>query len=161
MLVKLFRKNPFSEIVVQRCSLKKVFLKILQNSQENTCARIFFLMKLKFSRTPFFIEHLRWLLLHFFPMFFRSVSRTQWNIEDGAFYKNSEKNFILDVWLCFECAPTLLFLDKDMLKQNRSLVKIGYSCLDFVFREICYIFRKFHHFSFFIHTDSPECTRYQ
>ena len=31
----------------QRCSIKKVFLKILQNSQENTCARVSFLIKLQ------------------------------------------------------------------------------------------------------------------
>ena len=30
------------EAVAQRCSVKKVFLKILQNSQENTCARVSF-----------------------------------------------------------------------------------------------------------------------
>ena len=29
-----------SEAVAQRCSVKKVFLKVLQNSQENTCARV-------------------------------------------------------------------------------------------------------------------------
>ena len=59
--------------------LKKVFLKFLQNSQENTCVRVSFLIKLqarpatvlkrrlwhrlfpvnfaKFLRTPFFTEH--------------------------------------------------------------------------------------------------------
>ena len=55
---------------------KKVFLEISQNSQENTCARVSFLIKLlasdhrcfpvnfvKFLRAPFFIEHLWWLLL--------------------------------------------------------------------------------------------------
>ena len=74
-----------SEAVVQRCSVKKVFLEILQNSQENTCARDSFLIKLqarpatllkkslwhrcfpvnfaKLLRTPFFIEHLWWLLV--------------------------------------------------------------------------------------------------
>ena len=31
-----------SEAVVQRCSVKKVFLEISQNLQENTCARAFF-----------------------------------------------------------------------------------------------------------------------
>ena len=73
------------EAVVQRCSVKKVFLEILQNPQENTCARVSFLIKLhaapttslkkrlshrcfpvnfvKFLRTPFLIEHLWWLLL--------------------------------------------------------------------------------------------------
>ena len=33
--------------VVQKCSVKKLFLEILQNSQENTCARASFLIKLK------------------------------------------------------------------------------------------------------------------
>ena len=65
----------------QRCSINTVFLKISQNSQENTCARVSFLIKLqasqpatllkkrlwhrcfpvnfaKFLRTTFFIEHL-------------------------------------------------------------------------------------------------------
>ena len=28
------------EAVVQRCSVKKLFLEISQNSQENTCARV-------------------------------------------------------------------------------------------------------------------------
>ena len=61
------------EVVAQGCSLKKVFLKISQNSQENTRARVFFnkevaglrcfpLNFVKFLETPCFIEHLRWLL---------------------------------------------------------------------------------------------------
>ena len=37
----------FTEAVAQRCSVKKVFLKISQNSQENTCARVCFLTKLQ------------------------------------------------------------------------------------------------------------------
>ena len=32
--------------VIQRCSVKKVFLNILQNSQEDSCARVSFLIKL-------------------------------------------------------------------------------------------------------------------
>ena len=75
----------------RRCSLKKVFLKISRNSQENTCARVSFLIKLhtfglrlkackfikketlaqvfscefceNFKNSAIFIEHLRWLLL--------------------------------------------------------------------------------------------------
>ena len=35
------------EAVVQRCSVKNVFLGISQNSQENTCARDSFLIKLQ------------------------------------------------------------------------------------------------------------------
>ena len=60
------------EAIIQRCSVKEV---ILKNSQENPCARVSFLKKLqlkkrhrcfpvaKILRTPFFIEHLRWLPL--------------------------------------------------------------------------------------------------
>ena len=36
-----------AEAVARRCSVKKVFLQITQNSQENTCARICFLIKLQ------------------------------------------------------------------------------------------------------------------
>ena len=35
-------KCQLLEAVVRRCSVKKVFLKILQNSQENTSASLFF-----------------------------------------------------------------------------------------------------------------------
>ena len=36
-----------TEAVARRCSVKKVLLKISQNSQENNCVRIFFLIKLQ------------------------------------------------------------------------------------------------------------------
>ena len=77
--------NPKHSSLVWRCSIEKVFLEILQNSQENTCAGVSFLIKLqarpatllkkklwhrcfpvnfaKFLRKSFFTEHLRWLLL--------------------------------------------------------------------------------------------------
>ena len=74
------------EAVLQKCSVKKVFLEISEHSQENTCARVSFFNKVaglkpatllkkrlwhrcfpmnavKFLRTPFHIEHLWWLLL--------------------------------------------------------------------------------------------------
>ena len=68
----------YKEAVVRRCSVKKVFLKISQNSQELPVPESFFnalfLKKrlwhrffpvnyVKFLRTPFFTQHLRWLLL--------------------------------------------------------------------------------------------------
>ena len=67
----------YTEAVAQRCSVKQVFLEISQNLQENTCARVTFLIKLtkrlwhrffpvnfaKFLRTSFFTKILRWLLL--------------------------------------------------------------------------------------------------
>ena len=80
-----FRKT---EAVARRCSVKILLLKILPNSLECTCARVYFLINLqawglgsttllkkrvwhrcfpvnfaKFLRTPFYVEHLRWLLL--------------------------------------------------------------------------------------------------
>ena len=38
-----------SEAVTRGCSVKKVFLKVSQNSQKNTCARVSFLIKLQTS----------------------------------------------------------------------------------------------------------------
>ena len=63
------------EAVAKKCSVKKVFIEILQNSRENTCARVSFLIKrlwhrcflvnfVKFLRTLFLTEHLWWLLLY-------------------------------------------------------------------------------------------------
>ena len=65
-----------SEAVVRSCSMKKTSLEILQNSQENACARVSFFKKrlwrscypvnfAKLLRTSFLTEHLRWLLLAF------------------------------------------------------------------------------------------------
>ena len=74
----------YTQAVAQRCSVRKVFLEISQNSQESTRAKVSILIKLqapatflkkrlwhrcfsvnfvKFRRTPFLTEHLRWLLL--------------------------------------------------------------------------------------------------
>ena len=48
---KFYLRNTFltAEAVVWRCSIKKVFLEISQNLQENTCARESFLIKLQAS----------------------------------------------------------------------------------------------------------------
>ena len=75
----------WTKAAVRRCSVEKVFLEISQNSHENTCARVSFLIKLqarpttllkrlwhrcfpvnfaKFLRIPFFTGHLWWLLLN-------------------------------------------------------------------------------------------------
>ena len=66
--------NVNIEAVVQRCSVKKVFFEIAQNSQENTCARVSFLIKLSetlkntFSyRTPLVAASVN-NCLHFFSM---------------------------------------------------------------------------------------------
>ena len=43
----------YPEAVAQRCSVKKVFLEISQNSQENTCARVSFFIKLQAAACNF------------------------------------------------------------------------------------------------------------
>ena len=40
-------KMTLTEAVVQRCSVKKLFLKFSQNSQENTCSRVSSLINLQ------------------------------------------------------------------------------------------------------------------
>ena len=78
----VFKPRTFSlslEAVVQRYSVKKVFLEISQYSQENTWPESLFLINfikkeaqaqgfpvnfVKFLRTPFFIEHFWRLLLY-------------------------------------------------------------------------------------------------
>ena len=40
-------KINITKAVTQMCSAKKVFLKLSQNSQENTCVRVSFLVKLQ------------------------------------------------------------------------------------------------------------------
>ena len=68
------------ETVTQKSSVKEVFLEISQNSQENTCVRVLFLIKkrlryrcfpvnfAKFLITLFLMEHLWWML----PCFWRA-----------------------------------------------------------------------------------------
>ena len=70
-----FTFSRFPGAVVRRCSVKKVFLVISQNSQKNTCARVSFLIKTlaqvssyefcEISNSTFLIKHLWWLLLDF------------------------------------------------------------------------------------------------
>ena len=57
--------KPNLEAVVQKCSVKKVFLKISQNLPENNrkAGTGFFLWILQNFNNTFFIEHLWWQLL--------------------------------------------------------------------------------------------------
>ena len=88
LIKKIIMKVENSEALARRCSVKKAFLKISRNSQENTCARFSFLIKKKmikkrhwhscfpvnfskFIKTPFFIEHLRWLILKAVPCYWK------------------------------------------------------------------------------------------
>ena len=64
MFFQIFSFLEQTAAVVQRCSVKKAFLKILQNSQENTCARISFLIKLQASGLTYRTPLVWWLLLN-------------------------------------------------------------------------------------------------
>ena len=46
------------EAVVEMCYVKNVFLEILQNSQENTCARVSFVIKLQACLHGFVFQNL-------------------------------------------------------------------------------------------------------
>ena len=54
----------------RRCSIKKLFLKISQNSQENTCARVSFLVKLESTLLKKRLWH--WCFPVNFAKFFRT-----------------------------------------------------------------------------------------
>ena len=43
---KQLQEYPCIKAAVERCSVKKVLLEISQNSQENTCAKVSFIIKL-------------------------------------------------------------------------------------------------------------------
>ena len=64
----------------QGCSMKKVFLEILQNSQENTCARVSFLIKLQTSACNF-IEKQALAQVVFL--------RIVWNFQEQLFTQNT------------------------------------------------------------------------
>ena len=50
-------KELSSEAVVQRCSVKKMFLKTLQNSQENTRAQLFSCEFCEVFKNTFFLQN--------------------------------------------------------------------------------------------------------
>ena len=70
----MFKVIFHAEVATIGALYKKVFLEISQNSQENTCARVYFFkvtLALVFScgfceisKNTFFTQHLWWLLLY-------------------------------------------------------------------------------------------------
>ena len=65
VLFNFFHFSFFSEAVLLRFSYKKVLVKISQNSQENDCARVLFLIMLQVKRlrTTAFYFSLYWVCL--------------------------------------------------------------------------------------------------
>ena len=110
-----------TKAVVRRCSVKKLFLKLSQNLQENTCARVSFFIKCLWppacnsikketltqvfscepwesSRNNFFIEHLRWLLQCVIVFFFTFVHQDShpaqfWKIKNKTLFHRKPLSF--------------------------------------------------------------------
>ena len=98
------------EEVAQVCFAKKVFLEICQNSQENTWARVPFLIKFfkketlahvlysefcESSKSAFFIEHIPWMLLWFILVASIVVTWVSWF--SGHKFKLEAENFIFHI----------------------------------------------------------------
>ena len=54
----IFTSKNVIRFVTRRCSVKKVFLKTLQNSQKNTSVRDYFLIKLQASNLQFYLNRI-------------------------------------------------------------------------------------------------------
>ena len=123
------------ETFFQRCSAKKMFLEISQNSQENTCARVFFkkiaglrpatLLKkrlwhrcfpvnfAKFLRTPFLTEHFRWLLLFYDDrVFLLSRWRLSSFLNFMKTWANATKATLREAWHGIQGQKFIKFLEK-------------------------------------------------
>ena len=79
--------------------MKKVFLKISQNSQGNTCVRVSFLIKLQASGTGFFLWVLRNVKKH---LFYRTPA-------DDLFWISNKKKCTL-IWFGGEVMVNLFFI---------------------------------------------------
>ena len=86
-----------TEAVAQMCSVKKLFLEVLQNSQENNCARVSFLIKLQAWGTFIFL----WILRNFSEHFFYRTPPVAVSEQRGsvAFTVN---HFFYSVWVFFQ-----------------------------------------------------------
>ena len=124
------------EAVVWMCFVKKVFLEISQKSQENTCARESFLIKLqawpatllkkslwhrcfpvnfaKFPRTPSFTERLQRLLLLLLWRWIRTIN----NCNKEIFCHNLWTNqFFFDFWKIYSLCLNMT-LHREGLKKS-------------------------------------------
>ena len=81
------KRKKTGEAVVQRCSVKKVFLEISQNSQENTCARDFIKKSLWHRCFPVnFVKSLRTPFFHKTPLVAPSETGTKF-CSDNKFHR--------------------------------------------------------------------------
>ena len=99
------------EAVVQRCSVRKVFLEILQNSQENTCTRVSFLIKLQACN---FIEKDT-----LAPVSFAKLLRT-------TLLQSTSGQLLVEVLFCF--VHVILIANQAALEKNPvAIERVGFS----------------------------------
>ena len=121
LLLKISMSVTNLEAVVQKCSVKKVFLEILQNSLKKQLCNCLFFNKVaglrlfpvnfvKFLRTPFIIEQLRWLLLfsykhdifiikklqHFYHK--EVLTHIKWNVMISSSLRFVESVNLIQMW---------------------------------------------------------------
>ena len=79
--IQIMKLLWYLEAVVWRCSVKKVFLEISQNSLENTCARVPFLVKLQAGQ----VEIVSWKR----SLRIENLTEMKWNIKSQLKNKRS------------------------------------------------------------------------
>ena len=82
------------EAVANRCSVKKVFLEISQNPQENTCTRFSFLIKLQTQACNFIKKEN---LAHMFSCEFCEISKNTFSNRTPLVAASIEINKIWDL----------------------------------------------------------------
>ena len=108
----------------RRCSVKKLFLEILQNSQENTCARVSFLKKLQPLVCNFIKKKRLW--HRCFPVNFAKFLKHVFlqNTSSGCFWNNHSYYSFLDYALI--SVIELLKTHKKDNFQNGRMAQIGW-----------------------------------
>ena len=93
-------QTSITEAVAQRCSVKKVFLEILQNSQEKTCASVSFLIALQASAG---CRHWCRIFRNFQKLLFLQ------NTSHGCFYKVTHLIFFYNIFTLFQNCLWIVF----------------------------------------------------
>ena len=100
------QKVPLLEAVAQSCSVKKMILKISQNSEKNTCFEVSFLVNMyfpvnfvKFVRVPLFTEQRRWQILRISPYLARMRENTDQKTSEYGHFSRSVS--LVQYYKCF------------------------------------------------------------
>ena len=119
-----------TEIAVWSCSVKKVFSEISQNLMENTCARVFFLIKLQASH------------LHACS-FIKKETLAQ--VFSREFYENSKNTEHL--WVTASVSINSLILSGFPLTSFH-LAEASLSAFPWFYTIVCAVVQKYHEMSF-------------